>query len=72
MSELSKCILSILTFILTIAICIMFIQLRNKANELETRINYAIDYIENRNENTTLTRVQDIREQEILKILKEK
>ena len=44
MSELSKCILSILTFILTIAICIMFIQLRNKANELETRINYAIDF----------------------------
>lgn len=70
MSELSKCIFKILLFILTISVCIMFIQLRDKTNELETRINNAIDYIENTNENTTLTRVQDIREQEILKILK--
>lgn len=72
MSELSKCILSILTFILTTAICIMFIQSRNKANELETRINYAIDFIENRNDNVTLSRVQDIREKEILDILRGK
>lgn len=72
MSEISRFVLGIIVFILTLIVCCMFLHLKEKTNELETRINNAIDYIENRNENTTLTRVQDIREQEILKILKEK
>ena len=70
MSEISRFVLGIIVFILTLIVCCMFLHLKEKTNELETRINYAIDFIENRNDNVTLTRVQDIREKEILDILK--
>ena len=70
MKEVDSLILSVVTFMLVLTLCYMFLRTKEKVNELETRINYAIDFIENRNDNVTLSRVQDIREKEILDILK--